>query len=372
MRPDRPLLRRGYLQRLRAGLDRRHAGVVAVVVAVVSTRILAQPIDTEFWSALDLAFAWLEYLVEVTVIAAAMAAAYAIADAAFELDDPRRWPAVLAALAGASFALTWLVLRASSLGEPPPPGVIGRESLYWTSIGIALAVLHALHRRASARRAELGDARAAAEALARDEAEQSLQLLQAQLEPHFLFNTLANLRALYRTSPAVAAQATERLLRYVRAALPRVRDERATLGDEVRLVEAYLALAAMRMGPRLTSSIDVDAAVDGVRFPPMLVLTLVENAVKHGLDPAPSGGHVAVAVHRVAGGLRVEVRDDGVGFGAMPTAGTGVGLANVRRQLAARYGPRARLTLAQRAGGGVTAAIVVPDRDAALPQAAVA
>jgi two-component sensor histidine kinase len=360
MSRHREALRSGYWQRVAAALDRRRLAIVMAATVAVSIQILAQPFETDFWSPVEIAVAWLEYLAELTAVAAAMTGAYALADAARDADDRWRWLLVLTALVAASFAATWLVMRVSSLGGPPPLAEVAYESMRWAVIGVALAIVHALHRRVSVRNAQVGDARAAVQALARDEAEQMLQLLQAQLEPHFLFNTLANLRALYRTSPATAAQATERLLQYVRAALPRVRDERATLDDEIQLVEAYLALAAMRMGSRLTVSLEVEANLRSCRFPPMMVLTLVENAVKHGVDPAPGGGHVRVAAYRTARGLHVEVCDDGVGLGALPTSGTGVGLANVRRQLVARYGPRARLTLEQRAAGGVNAALDIP------------
>jgi LytS/YehU family sensor histidine kinase len=197
--------------------------------------------------------------------------------------------------------------------------------------------------------------------LVHDEAEQQLALLQAQIEPHFLFNVLGNVRRLYRTQPQNGSETIVSLMRYLRAALPQLRSPNATLDGELQLVRAYLDLLRVRMGARLTFSIDVDPSLDDLEFPPMLVMTLVENAIKHGLEPV-GVGTVTVRADRRSEALDVAVLDDGAGLGATASGGTGVGLANVRRQLMARYGTQARLTLEARRPRGTIATISIPIR----------
>jgi sensor histidine kinase YesM len=187
-------------------------------------------------------------------------------------------------------------------------------------------------------------------------------LLQAQIEPHFLFNTLANVRRLYRKNPFAGAETIDNLMAYLRAALPQVRRTESTLGEEFELTRAYLQLYQVRMGPRLHFSLDLPPALRPVPFPPMVLLTLAENAIKHGLSPADLGGTVRMTAQRHGSSLEVCVVDDGVGFGAT-VGGHGVGLVNIRRQLQARHGDRARLTLEQRAEGGICARISLPSRE---------
>jgi LytS/YehU family sensor histidine kinase len=148
-------------------------------------------------------------------------------------------------------------------------------------------------------------------------------------------------------------------MRYLHTALPQLRNRRTTLGEEVAAVRAYLDLFQLRMGTQLSFSIDVDAALNDVEFPPMLLITLVENAIKHGLEPA-GGGHIEVRARRRRNDLEVTVLDDGAGFGGAPSSGTGVGLVNVKRQLAALYPNRAQLTLEGREPHGAGATIVIP------------
>jgi LytS/YehU family sensor histidine kinase len=170
---------------------------------------------------------------------------------------------------------------------------------------------------------------------------------------------LGNVRRLYRTRPQAGAEAVDSLMRYLRTALPQLRSARASFGDEIALVRAYLELFQLRMGRQLAFAIEVDPALQEVEFPPMLLVTLVENAIKHGLEPM-GGGRVEVHAQRRRGMLEAIVLDDGAGFGATATSGTGVGLANVRRRLAARYQDRARLALEAREPRGARVSIVIP------------
>ena len=194
------------------------------------------------------------------------------------------------------------------------------------------------------------------------EADLRLGVLQAQVEPHFLFNTLASVRALVRQDPAQAEATLDALVDFLRATIPKLREDRglhATLGQQLDLCSSYLALMQVRMGGRLTYDVRADQALRAAPFPPSLLITLVENAIKHGIEPRPGPGRIEIDAVRDGDALRVQVRDDGAGL--QPGLSTGVGLANVREQLAARYGARAAFVLSPAAEGrGVCAEIRVP------------
>ena len=194
------------------------------------------------------------------------------------------------------------------------------------------------------------------------EADLRLGVLQAQVEPHFLFNTLASVRALVRQDPAQAEATLDALVDFLRATIPKLREDRglhATLGQQLDLCGSYLALMQVRMGGRLTYDVRVDEALRAAPFPPSLLITLVENAIKHGIEPRPGPGRIEIDAVRDGDTLRVQVRDDGAGL--QPGLSTGVGLANVREQLAARYGARAAFVLSPAAESrGVCAEIRVP------------
>ena len=194
------------------------------------------------------------------------------------------------------------------------------------------------------------------------EADLRLGVLQAQVEPHFLFNTLASVRALVRQDPAQAEATLDALVDFLRATIPRLREDRglhATLGQQLDLCSSYLALMQVRMGGRLTYDVRADEALRAAPFPPSLLITLVENAIKHGIEPRPGPGRIEIDAVRDGDALRVQVRDDGAGL--QPGLSTGVGLANVREQLAARYGARAAFVMSPAAEGrGVCAEIRVP------------
>ncbi|MCC7215217.1 MAG: histidine kinase [Burkholderiales bacterium] len=184
--------------------------------------------------------------------------------------------------------------------------------------------------------------------------------LQAQIEPHFLFNALANVRRLLQTDRTAGQAMLRQLAHYLAATLPALRDARSTLGRELALTVAYLDVQRIRMGERLTTTVDVPAAVRDARFPPMLLMTLVETAIKHGLAPLPEGGGIAISAEAAGDRLRVRVQDSGAGI--RHTGGKGIGIANSRARLAALYGGAARLALADGVGGvrGVTATVELP------------
>jgi hypothetical protein len=193
------------------------------------------------------------------------------------------------------------------------------------------------------------------------EADLRLGVLQAQVEPHFLFNTLASVRALVRQDPAQAEATLDALVAFLRATIPRLRDDRglhSTLGQQLDICSSYLALMQVRMGGRLSYSVEAGDALRALPFPPSLLITLVENAIKHGIEPRPGPGRVEVSAVRDGERLRIRVIDDGAGL--QPGIGGGMGLANVREQLAQRFGVQASLRLHPGKARGVVAEIELP------------
>ncbi|GAA4021648.1 sensor histidine kinase [Actimicrobium antarcticum] len=188
--------------------------------------------------------------------------------------------------------------------------------------------------------------------------ESEMLLLRAQIEPHFLWNTLAHLQYLVIKNPAEAARMTSHLIRFLRAAVPSVEAAAGTLGTEVDAVQAYLELMKIRMGERLTIRIDLPEALRSVQVAPLVLQTLAENAIKHGVEPKMGSVEVAVSAGQCGtdnGTLWIEVSDTGIGLQACaPSRGTGLGLRNVRDRLAHIYDDNATLTIAGAPTGGVT------------------
>jgi signal transduction histidine kinase len=345
------------------------------VTLLLSSEPLFQPGLFDFWSPADVLHAWLEYLAELVGFAAVMVAAYWSVDAVIERwPGGRRWRVVwmAAAFHVVVFGALWGMTVISSEGaQLAPTGLALTQAVRYAFSGTILVVLDAMWRKARRADAEAAALASGGAALAREERELQLRLLQAQIEPHFLFNTLANVRRLYRLHPEQGAQMMDSLKSYLRAALPSVRRVDGTLGDELALVRSYLELLRMRMGDRLVFAIVVEPGLDAVPFPPMIVVTLVENAIKHGLEPSEHGGRIEVCARRLGALLKVSVRDNGVGLNAQSTHGSGVGLANVNRQLSGRYGTGARLRLAPQSPG-FEATIEVPLVDPVAPALATA
>lgn len=189
-------------------------------------------------------------------------------------------------------------------------------------------------------------------------AEARLQMLEAQIEPHFLFNTLAHVKRLCETDPDAGARMLANLKAYLVVALPRMRATDSTLGRELDHARAYLEIQQIRMGRRLAFATDVEQRLRAARLPPLMLLTLVENALKHGLTPQPSGGRVDIRALVERGQLHVAVADTGQGF--TKSKGAGTGLANIRARLATQFGAHASLSLALNSPRGVVATITLP------------
>ncbi len=221
---------------------------------------------------------------------------------------------------------------------------------------LATVILREKHARDQARILKVESER---HELEKNVMEARLALMQAQVEPHFLFNTLANVQHLVETDPPGAARVLESLIHYLRAALPRMREATTTLGRELDMARAFLEIHQVRMGSRLEFAIEVAEPLKARTFPPMMLISLVENAVKHGVDPCCDCGRILISAREAGGRLRVSVADTGEGI--MVKKGGGVGLANIRERLRALYGGSARLELQENLPRGVVASIEVPE-----------
>lgn len=208
---------------------------------------------------------------------------------------------------------------------------------------------------------------AESESLKRQVVEARMAAMQAQVEPHFLFNTLASIDHLIETDPPRASLMQKNLIALLRAAMPTMREANAQsvrdLGKELAVIRPYLEILKVRMEERLHTDIRVSDGLLSAQFPPMMLQSLVENAIKHGLEPKEEGGTITVSAEIAHGKLAVTVADTGMGLpqgDASSTAGTGIGLSNIRERLALLYGNKASLTVSNAPSGGVTATITVP------------
>lgn len=299
-----------------------------------------------------------------------------------------RWLVVFAVFAGMGLAylvadaidkilIPYLKASATTKGLLQPPELsdlqktlshalrIGMSVLYFGICGggVALRAYFVEQRRwrESEQRRAMTELRAQ-----KEQADLRLGVLQAQVEPHFLFNTLASVRALVRQDPAQAEATLDALVDYLRATIPRLRDgEQAlhsTLGQQLDLCASYLELMRLRTAGRLQYAIEAGPELRALPFPPLLLISLVENAVKHGIEPKRGPGRIVMSAAREADALTVAVTDDGIGL--QPGVGGGLGLANVRAQLETRYAGRATFALTSAPGSGARAELRIPLEDA--------
>ena len=211
-------------------------------------------------------------------------------------------------------------------------------------------------------RGRLAATEAQAQAARRTAVENQLKLLVSQLEPHMLFNTLANLRVLIGQDPQRAQAMLDHLNGFLRATLDASRSDSHALSAEFARIGDYLELMQVRMGSRLTGTLDLPDALSSLPVPPLLLQPLVENAIRHGLEPSVAGGRIEVAARRDGHGLLLSVRDTGVGLGAAAAHGSRFGMQQVRERLAALYGSAAslELTTPDDGLGGALAVVRIP------------
>jgi hypothetical protein len=291
------------------------------------------------------------------------------------LDDParrRRWliPSLVLLVATAPVAHFCGIVVGGLLlgtGQPDLHDYLNdrgqRGMILFTLLGICAMALLVLNRERVERiKLERTEAKTRADTVERQALQAQLRLLQAQIEPHMLFNTLANLQGLIAIDPQQASRMLDHLIQYLRATLSATRAETTTLGQEFAAAEAYLGLMAVRMGARLSYRCILPDELRGARLPAMLLQPLVENAIIHGLEPKIEGGTVTVEASVRAGLLDICVSDTGLGLPATQTAakGSGVGVATTRERLQAEYGARAALTLLPAQPHGVLARLTLP------------
>ena len=252
-----------------------------------------------------------------------------------------------------------------SLGEHLPS-----LALLWIVASVIVKISYQRQVQAQAEAAQAVQT-AESESLKRQVVEARMAAMQAQIEPHFLFNTLASIDHLIEVDPPRASQMQKHLIALLRATLPTLREASGNagrglrdLGRELAVVRPYLEILRVRMEERLNPEFDVPPGLLSAEFPPLMLQTLVENAIRHGLEPKPEGGRLTLKAEIVHGKLAVTVSDTGLGFGraasSAKTAGSGVGLANIRERLQLLYGNRAALTITENPGGGTRVTLLVP------------
>ena len=349
-----------------AGLTWKGIGLVALVCVINGLR--RSGVDTlDVWLIDVLRHTVVWGLVIAAPIVLAVVATYNLA--------PRTPPLLRYALLAVAFLLSSLVGFAAGVTvdvtlDPKCGGsfeaCLGPSSLTaimtgwlrWSPLYALFTLVFVYLRLADERDARARDAETARARFVKMMEKTRLRMLQAQIEPHFLFNTLANVRRLYQTDPADAATMLDKLMRYFEIALPQMRATDSTLGREAELTESYLGIQKFRMGRRLAFDIEIPASLRDARLPPMMLVTLAENAIKHGLAPLPEGGAVKVSASASGGELQVRVADSGRGF--TRSSGGGTGLANIRARLVGMYGSAGRLALSKNVPRGVVATIAVP------------
>jgi signal transduction histidine kinase len=343
-------------------------GVAALVAALLLIRMVSATLDKVVVAAHhdDLA-GWLIYVLRGYAGLLIMAAPMLVGIVAASNLGPQRGLRRVAALAAAVVVSAGLgvLLRATASEHFGLGAGWARISIYleyvwprYAALGGMLTVVAEFYRREAASTRALQRAETDRAAFEREVAEARLQVMQAQVEPHFLFNTLANVRQLYEKDRAAGRRMLESLMRYLEVALPRMRESETTLAREASLVEDFLHLHQVRMARRLAYAIDIPTGLRNHPMPPMMLLTLAENAIKHGLNPAPDGGRIRISARAEGDRLVVRVADTGVGFAS--ASGTGTGLANIRARLAAQLGDEAGLVLENNELGGATATLTLP------------
>lgn len=334
----------------------------AAIALVMSTEFLAQPFIWRSWTFGDILAGWGLIIGDRLIVAAAIGICVVAAGSLRVRGVAQGALFCLAVLLGAT-AGEWLRLLIDPLGDRPElPAMIGRIAA-WTLAGAAIAGILAAWRSGTAYAATAEITEVRASQLRQLTTATELEALQRQIEPHFLFNTLATIKRLGRTAPEEGRQLLSRLLEFIAATLAAGGVAETTLGQELDLAEAYLEVCKARMGSRLDVEWRIDPTLRSRPFPSLMLGTLLENAIKHGLSPLEGGGAIAVSAVAEGPTLKVVVQDTGAGVTAQ--SGAGIGLANLTARLRLLYGARASFSLEPGALGGVRAIIRTPHARAA-------
>lgn len=292
-------------------------------------------------------------------------------------DRPRRWPFLcLTAVAVPLGVIMGSWTTRVVLNEPAKSFEEATDMLRMCLVVGMLASASMIYFYWSREKLAHLERQAALDALQREEAEKQLvraqlMALQAQIEPHFLFNSLANLDCLIATDQQAARRLLQRLIGFLRMSLSHTRAEQCTLRQEFELLRSYLDIQALRFGARLAYEIELPPELAEVEIPPMLIQPLVENAVSHGIEPCMHGGRIVLSA-RAQGdnAVQVVITDTGVGFGHAVTKGSGLGLTHVRERLARIFGAAAGMQMEENTPRGVIVRLTLPVVRTAAPAAA--
>jgi len=331
-----------------------------LVALLLSTEYLFQPFVWRHWPVDEVLAGWLEVLRERIAVAAMIGLGLVAAGHVPARALPARSAVLALAIVVGAGAGEWLLLAAGTGGASDDAvAVLGRIAR-WAIIAGSVGAMWFLWRRG----AEASEQAQAVELrrvqLERQATEARLGALRSQIDPHFLFNTLATVRRLRQVEPARGAQLLAHFVAYLRSTQPQAEGHSNTLGQEIALTRAYLGVVEQRMEGRLQVRFDVPNNLCTQPFPPLTIATLVENAVKHGIGPATAGGAIEVSARRREDGmLEAVVADTGVGFGGA-TSGSGIGLANIRSRLSTLYGGAGTLSLQNSVPSGVRAVLRIP------------
>jgi len=339
-------------------------GLLALCIAfALSTQLLFQFGLYGVWPVSDILLGWLDYLGDQLIVGSCIfigAAAAVLIPAGSTV----RKLVLLGTLItlGAFVGEALLMVRLSLPPTISLAGVVLSRVARWLVVAGLACFFFVFQRQTAEAAAKTHQSELQQIALDRQMTEARLHSLRAQIEPHFLFNTLANVQQLYRTDPGRGRKMLASFVAYLRTALPQMRQDETTLAQEVDLARTYLDVLQVRMGERLKVTFDIPDELAELAFPPLALSTLTENAIKHGLNPLPEGGAIEISARIEGGQLKVSVADTGAGLRA--SGGTGAGVANLRARLAALYGEAANLEVAANAPRGIRATIAVPVRTA--------
>lgn len=337
-------------------------GLLALcIILAFSTQLLFQFDLYSNWPLPAILLGWLDHLVDQLIVGGCIFAAVALASLLPVESPVGKHASILASIAlGAVAGEVLLLLRLPLPQDVSVAAVLFAKSARWMTIGALAYAFLVFRRQAEQAAAQVHESEVQRVQVDLQMTQARLQSLRAYIEPHFLFNTLANVHQLYRTEPERGQAMLANFIAYVRAVLPQMRHDQTTLSQDVELARAYLGVLQVRMGARLQVRFDVPDDLTALPFPPLALSTLTENAIKHGLNPVPEGGTIEITARVANGQLTVGVADTGAGLRS--ESGTGGGLANLRARLAALYGDAASLALEANVPRGIRATISVPLR----------
>jgi hypothetical protein len=343
-------------------------GLLALsIIFVLSTQFLFQFDLYENYPLQEILLGWLDYLSDGLVVGGFIFVLAGLTGLVPANASRKRMMLVASIALGALAGENFMMLQAPLPPEVSATAVLFARTARWLVIVGLVYVFFVFQQQSAEAAAQMRQSELQHIQLDRQLTEAQLHAMQTQIEPHFLFNTLANVRRLYGTDPSRGRKMLANFIAYLRASLPQMRGHETTLKQEVDLTRAYLDVLGVRMGERLRFHIDVPRSLDAFPFPPIALSTLTENAVKHGINPLPEGGAIEITARIEGGLLKVAVADTGAGLRG--SGGVGAGLANLRGRLAALYGAEANLAFELNSPRGIRATIAVPVRAAGKERA---